>query len=241
MLVSLDREIGLGDDGVLRLGGEQRLGRYRRIAHSWTGRPQTGAFVALAPVPATGGVLEKMVGAGKPAVLKRLAKDLSLVGRPAREDLSTLRALAPGAAWSWEGGVAGAVLLEDVEVAAAVAPAPGELRPFFHGAERLLVVHDEVFDYGVSHCTSVMAQIAIDQATGTTKGGSLRYVEELPADTLVYSVVAWGNCRALDEDGRCPLAGETIRGFVKDRVMKTHLQVGGDENLGRGIFELSWM
>ena len=36
-------------------------------------------------------------------------------------------------------------------------------------------------------------------------------------------------------------AAETIRQFLEKDVMASHLQVGGDETLGRGIFELSWM
>lgn len=176
-----------------------------------------------------------------PAVLKRLAKDFRLAGRPFPADLAALGQLGKNAAWCWDGAITGAVLLEDMEVTAAPAPSPKEFGDCFQGAERLLVVHDEVFGYGVSHCTSVVAQIAIDQATGTTQSGSLRYVEELPSDTLLYAVVAWGDCRAVDEKEVSPLAGEAIRGFVRDKVMKTHLQVGGDETLGRGIFELSWM
>ena len=38
-----------------------------------------------------------------------------------------------------------------------------------------------VFDYGVNNCTQVMAQIKIDQKSGTTQDGSLRYQEDEPA------------------------------------------------------------
>ena len=61
--------------------------------------------------------------------------------------------------------------------------------------ERLLVVSDMVFDYGVNNCTQVMAQIKIDQKSGTTQDGSLRYQEELPVDTLMYTVIFWDDSR----------------------------------------------
>ena len=112
----------------------------------------------------------------------------------------------------------------------------GEGASWFRETERLLVVHDEVFGYGVSHCTSVMAQIKIDQRTGTTATGSLRYQEELPADTLMYTVIFWGDSR----DAKESLKADTIRRYIEEEVVAGHLQVGGDETLGRGIFALTW-
>ena len=87
-----------------------------------------------------------------------------------------------------------------------------------------------------ANCTSVTAHIAINQETGTTKAGSLRYQEELPSDSLLYSVVGWGDSRNLGDQ----LKAEMIKGFVTNDAIAGHLQVGGDETLGRGIFELTW-
>jgi CRISPR-associated protein Cmr4 len=172
-----------------------------------------------------------------PAVLKRLNKDLALAGRK-MIDLSALRDLTADKALrvgdSFREGAH--ILLEDMEVTANRDFPLGEEAVYFQGAERLLVVHDEVFGYGVSHCTSVMAQIKIEQKTGTTVNGSLRYQEELPSDTLMYSIIFWGDSR--DENNT--LKSETIQKFIKEEVVTGHLQVGGDETLGRGIFSLTW-
>jgi CRISPR-associated protein Cmr4 len=172
-----------------------------------------------------------------PAVLKRFNKDLTLAGR-AGIDVSGLDTLdTEKALWvsgSFKGG--DRVLLEDMEVTATGKFAAAEGIGYFSETERLLVVHDEVFGYGVSHCTSVMAQIKIDQRTGTTATGSLRYQEELPADTLMYAVIFWGDSR----DEKESLKADTIRRYIEEEVVAGHLQVGGDETLGRGIFALTW-
>lgn len=175
-----------------------------------------------------------------PAVLRRLNKDLRLLDRD-MPSLADLDKLGTGKAWCVSGPITGQTLLEDMEVTAedgsAVAAGLAPLLACLAPAERLLIVQDEVFTYGVTSCTQVMAQIKINQSRGTTQDGSLRYQEELPADTLLYSVILWGPSR----EGQKALSAETIAAYVRKHVMSTHLQVGGDETLGRGIFELTWM
>ena len=172
-----------------------------------------------------------------PAVLKRLNRDLALTGRNGL-DLTTLQEVTTDQAFWVNGSFKqdDPILLEDMEVTPKGKCSFGEGAVFFQEAERLLVVHDEVFDYGVSNCTSVMAQIKIDQKTGTTANGSLRYQEELPADTLMYTILFWGDSR----DDKESLKADAIRGYIKDEVVSGHIQIGGDETLGRGIFSLTW-
>ena len=172
-----------------------------------------------------------------PSVLKRLNRDLALTGRD-EIDLASLQELSTDKAL-WLNGPfkqGDRILLEDMEVSADGECSLGEGAAFFNEAERLLVVHDEVFGYGVSHCTSVMAQIKIDQKTGTTAAGSLRYQEELPADTLMYTVIFWGDAR----DEKESLKADAIRRYIEKEVVRGHIQIGGDETLGRGIFSLIW-
>lgn len=174
-----------------------------------------------------------------PAVLKRLNKDLVLAGKQGQDLSEVIDLKADQALWingSFKEDES--VLLEDMEVTPSrnyTMPEP--LAQYFKEAERLLIVHDEVFSYGVSHCTSVMAQIKINQETGTTANGSLRYQEELPADTLMYSVIFWGDSR----DEKETLKSAAIQQYIKEEVVSGHLQVGGDETLGRGIFSLTWL
>jgi len=173
-----------------------------------------------------------------PAVLARLNRDLKLSGK-AGDDLAEVQNIEEGQA-IWVNGefIAGTkILLEDVEVITVRQIALVNAAPFLAKAERLLIVHDSVFGYGVSNCTSIMANITINQKTGTTKEGSLRYQEELPSDTLLYSVVNWGDSRNIGDQ----IKADMIRGFVTEQAIAGHIQVGGDETLGRGIFEIEWI
>lgn len=184
-----------------------------------------------------------------PAVLKRLNKDLALTGKT-EFDFAGLDGLTEQQAKKWirwtndSFASESTVLLEDVEVTVGAqfelkdtAGKETEAVKLFDDTKRLLLVHDEVFAYGVGNCTSVMAQIKIDQQTGTTDKGSLRYQEELPADTLMYSLIFWGDSR--DTEGS--LKSKTIQDYIKKDVVAGHLQVGGDETLGRGIFAVTWL
>ena len=172
-----------------------------------------------------------------PAVLQRLNRDLALAGRE-QTDLSGLKVEAGKALWIGEVVQEGSILLEDMEVeAAGKVTLKGDAARLFGKADRLLVVDDEVFKYGVSDCTQVMAQIKINQETGTTETGSLRYQEELPVDTLMYTVIFWGDSR----DEKASLKAEAIRGYIEKEVVAGHIQIGGDETLGRGLFELEWI
>jgi CRISPR-associated protein Cmr4 len=174
-----------------------------------------------------------------PAALKRLNKDLALAKKEPL-DIAKLNDLTDQKAMSINGSFQqnSQVLLEDMEVTvSAELKLTGLADKLFQEAERLLVVSDEVFGYGVSDCTSVMAQIKIDQQTGTTATGSLRYQEELPADSLMYSLIFWGDSRDTEKS----LQAAAIKDYIQKEVVAGHLQVGGDQTLGRGIFALNWL
>lgn len=167
-----------------------------------------------------------------PAVLKRFTKDLKLTGMKIPFSLPDQKG---DAAVCWAGSITGQVLLEDWEVVVSESKEglSPELQGYLKNCERLLVVSNEVFDYGVSNCTSILAQIKIDQEKGTTAAGSLRYQEELPSDTLMYSVIFWGDSRTDEMYGK-------VKEIVTKEVMQDFIQIGGDETCGRGIFEIEW-
>jgi len=169
-----------------------------------------------------------------PAVLKRACRDLKMIGMGGTEEVS----LATGNnALCFAGKISGEVLLEDYEVeVSAEKELPESLKKLFDKAERLLLVSDEVFKYCVEHCTEVQTQIKIDSAKGTTADGSLRYEELLPADSILYSVLMYGHTR--DESG---ISAETLISYLKEKIINSHIQIGGDETLGRGLFEIEWL
>ncbi len=175
-----------------------------------------------------------------PAVLKRLEKDLSVANFDSIEfDSSKFSASDDKAISLGKSGLKGNVLLEDYEVQVADTEIEefSKIASFFKDAERLLLVSDEVFNYGVSNCTQIMAQIKIDSKTGTTQDGSLRYQEELPSDTIMYTVIHWGDSKNSLED---KLKAETIKKFITEEVIANHIQIAGDETCGRGVFQLAW-
>lgn len=178
-----------------------------------------------------------------PSVLKRFERDLSLSNKIKNKvDLVEIEKKLSSSknALIVFGNITGDVLLEDFQVEAVkddVTNKISEITTYLKSAERLLIVSDEVFNYGVTDCTQIMAQIKINSETGTTQDGSLRYQEELPSDTIMYSVLLWNDSKNKTED---KLKSETIKGFITKEVIPEYIQVGGDETCGRGIFELCW-
>lgn len=170
-----------------------------------------------------------------PAVLKRLVSDLKLTG--IGEEEKNIKLEGTDAMLLAGDNLSGKILLEDYEV---TIKEPKRLSSavskFFKKAERLILVSDEVYNYGVANCTEVQTQIKIDQETGTAAAGALRYEELLPADSIMYSVLMYGNTRNKES-----VPAESLIKYMKDEVIKSHIQIGGDETLGRGLFEIEWV
>lgn len=178
-----------------------------------------------------------------PAVLKRLSRDLDIAGKTGFDASAFSKAITGEndavILCGKESIKDKNILLEDFEVTVKDTSIPefDKIKDYFKDADRLLLVSDDVFNYGVTDCTQIMAQIKIEAETGTTKDGSLRYQEELPSDTIMYTVVHWGDSKNSTED---KLKADTIKKFITDEVIKSHIQIAGDETCGRGIFQLEW-
>lgn len=174
-----------------------------------------------------------------PAVLKRLGNDLILTGKsddmlipPVAEDEAIIISgnIKPGEK----------ILLEDYEVKI-IAGEKLELsetaKKMLEKAETLLLVSDSIFNYGVENCMEIRTQIKIDDKTGTTDTGSLRYEELLPSDSLMYVILFYGASR----DTENAIQAEQLISYMKDEVIKSHIQIGGDETLGCGLFQIEWI
>lgn len=178
-----------------------------------------------------------------PAVLKRLSRDLEIAGKTGFDASAFSKAITGEndavILCGKESIKDKNILLEDFEVTVKDTSIPefDKIKDYFKDADRLLLVSDDVFNYGVTDCTQIMAQIKIKAETGTTEEGSLRYQEELPSDTIMYTVVHWGDSKNSAED---ELKANTIKKFITEEVIKSHIQIAGDETCGRGIFQLEW-
>ncbi|MDR2080641.1 MAG: type III-B CRISPR module RAMP protein Cmr4 [Campylobacteraceae bacterium] len=157
-----------------------------------------------------------------PTVLDRLNRDLRLAGKEKIEYKEQSKDNNEEAI-ALKGDLQGDILIEDYQVSVKeTCEIKSEL---FAQTTRLLLVSDKVFDYGVSNCTQINAQIAIKQESGSTEVGTLRYQEELPSDTLMYCTIAYKDSKNKEQ--------------IQEAVSK-YIQIGGSETLGRGVFELEW-
>ena len=182
-----------------------------------------------------------------PAVLKRLQRDLDLTGKGVEDHSATLEIPEPkdeeGIVMNGQGTLRAndQILLEDYEVKISETPLDisetKTLHDLFGKADRLLLVSDQTFNYGVSHCTEIRTQIKIDDKTGTTVNGSLRYEEVLPSDSVMYAVLFYGNTRNIDNS----IPADMLIKYMKEDVIRNHIQIGGDETLGCGLFQIEWI
>ena len=176
-----------------------------------------------------------------PAVISRLKRDMKLtaVGDGFSDAINIGR---DECLMVYEGISADNIILEDLVVKPVSAKDNSDvgnlktlLAKLAPAANRILVVSDDNFSFLVRTATEVQPQIAIDMITGTAKDGSLRYQELLPADAVLYSLVFYGNERV--KEG---IMANVIRDHVKTAIA-THVQLGGDTTMGRGIMEVMWI
>ncbi len=172
-----------------------------------------------------------------PRLLKRLARDLALAGIPADATDVSVRG---GHCLAVTGELRGRLILEDLCLQATDGDVSG-LNDLFAtlapDIDRLVLVPDDHFSFLVETATEVQAQIAINPKTGVTSKGSLRYQELLPADSVLYTLVFFGDERVEKDD---PIKMAAIRDGVMAAV-SSHIQMGGDMTLGRGIFAVNWI
>lgn len=173
-----------------------------------------------------------------PAVLRRLQRDLVLC--PSREGIPDIAPKDVDSYVCVVGEIKGKVVLEDLAVSPEEGPQETDaLKKTFAAlapqVTRLLLISDQNFAFLVKSATEIQPQIRIHMETGTAADGSLRYQELLPSDSVLYSLVFFAGERVN--------GGGLLAGVIKDCVSKaisTHIQMGGDVTLGRGLMEVTW-
>lgn len=177
-----------------------------------------------------------------PSVLDRLNRDLLMISGNSPMDIQSLEPEKGLVIIDSDGYLKKheKIILEDLCVD--VEPSPDSAKSIASIFEslvprvkRLILVSDNDYTFIVRTATEIQPQIKIKMDTGTTQDGSLRYQELLPSDSALYSVVFFFDERS----DKTPVLGEVIKGHVKDAV-STHIQLGGDASLGRGLMEISW-
>ena len=171
-----------------------------------------------------------------PTILKRLARDLEYLDKNSFKvdfEITEDKALALIEDFSDK-----EIILEDAVVEIKKWESEDKkliefIKKNFPEIDKLLLISDDMFDYCVSSCTEIQTNIKIDSETGTAKDGGLRYQEFLPADTLLYSIVYFGNTQK-------DLTAKMIKEIVMDTI-NDFIQIGGDESLGKGICKIKWI
>ncbi|NLJ29282.1 MAG: type III-B CRISPR module RAMP protein Cmr4 [Deltaproteobacteria bacterium] len=178
-----------------------------------------------------------------PAVLNRLKRDMSLCDT--NDELPMLSPANMDDCIPITGSFPQKVVLEDLAVSTAgnistlktdIEKLKGIFQKLSPQVTRLLLITDQNFSFLTETATEIQPQIRIDFETGTADDGSLRYQELLPADSVLYTLVFFGQERTAEESG---LICEVIRDHVMNAI-SSHIQMGGDMTLGRGIMEVNW-
>lgn len=183
-----------------------------------------------------------------PMVLKRLRRDLELIGAP---EASLPVAVDVGAGeycTETKSLLKNALVLEEMRLeqetdddakrvsVGTLAEKLTELAPSLEELDfknRFAVVGDDDFQYLVRHATHVSARIALnDRKTTSGDGGNLWYEETLPPETLMYTLL-------MSHKPRYQSSGLTNAKEVMDEIKllfseNPHLQVGGNETVGQG-------
>ncbi len=102
---------------------------------------------------------------------------------------------------------------------------PEEMRNLAKG--RITVVSDEMFSYFCEQACEVVTRIRVNDTTGTVDKGALFNQEQVPSETLFYSVVAQKKGNGIEA--------------LKARLGESRniVQVGGDETIGLGYCSAS--
>ena len=204
------------------------------------------AHLLLLPVRCLAGVVSFVTA---PFVLKRYARDRAIAR------VSAIKVPDQPAAGSAKVTASSVNLLDDLEntlvledldlqasrderldeiahgIARAVHPDDEEARADLVG--RIALVPDDVITFLAETATEIRARIAVDSETGTTRDQALWYEESLPAETVLWGVMAFSHSRnpkdARDVDAiasKLPFAGRL-------------LQLGGGAGVGRGLVRMS--
>lgn len=99
--------------------------------------------------------------------------------------------------------------------------------------EQLVIVSDEIFQHFCEHACEVVTRIRISDETGTVDGSGLFNQEQVPSETLFYTLVLAQNEKK--RDGGSRTADEALAALKTKLDAEKWLQVGGDATIGLGF------
>ena len=93
--------------------------------------------------------------------------------------------------------------------------------------QRFVILPDSVFDFLAETATEIRARIRIEESTRTVKQGALWYEEYLPAESLLWGIVA-------SDRSRKPQHNKTAAEMLALLPKEERLQIGGNATVGAG-------
>ena len=199
------------------------------------------AQLLILPVRALAGVTAFVTC---PFVLNQYRRDLQRVGIEALPEIPT-PATEGGLVTStnvnrMHGGKG--VVLEDLDIqvqsgaeawaeviARHLYPKDGGWQKLF--SERFIVVADDTFSFLSDTATEIRARIRINDEKGTVERGALWYEENLPAEAVLWGVLAFNPSR----DGGKESAEGLAQTFTGHLGQEATVQIGGKATVGRGL------
>lgn len=197
------------------------------------------AHLLILPVRSLAGVVAFVTC---PFVLARYAKDLQRAGKisPAavnvRPDAALVTQVTDCKADSTK------LVLEDLDleaicgadhwgqsIAEVIHPVDANWQVLFK--QHFVIVADDVFSFLADTATEVRARIRIDDTKGTVKDGALWYEENLPAETVLWGVTAFGKARDGSDNGEDAICEAFVEGVGSEKT----IQIGGKATIGRGL------
>lgn len=111
-------------------------------------------------------------------------------------------------------------------------------------SDRLVIVSDEDFSQFVQYATDVSTRIRIDPETGTVSQSALFNEENLPAESILYTIFYYQNSKQPNytnehfkvKDLEFGLSYQDISHYIENNLPKV-FQVGGNQTIGRGFIE----
>jgi len=108
----------------------------------------------------------------------------------------------------------------------------------------LVVLHDDRFNFFVRNSTVVEPHVRIDDESGTASDGGLFYVENLPPESVLVSLVMASPERRSNDaekgNGGARLSATDLLADLRQEFGGKLVQVGGDATTGRGQVVLSF-
>ena len=98
-------------------------------------------------------------------------------------------------------------------------------------SERFVIVADDVFSFLADTATEVRARIRINDEKGTVERGALWYEENLPAESVLWGVSAFGPARDGSKDDKAKVQQAFVDGIGQEKT----IQIGGKATVGRGL------